>query len=678
MPTLTTRQSLVKDFARSRNWIESRTGLDPQRVVIFSPGPPGVGKSYAATQSILAYGGRVVEPSHDQASERHAEARHMIKTNPNLADRTTRHIEGMGRRCLWHAEDEWSTCGWAFGDVACQGCPKKQECPSMRQFWQIPDASFGVHTMVDWDRGNVLVVDEMPSPVPATTWDLDEVYRLCAPVWPSEVEVWRRPIEAELRRVLDALTDEAFALPDIEPHGTRVFFSGLARNRAFSKSLDAVVEYFDNFKIPTPDPDSVRKGLIRPHQWPHGNLAEFFRALWYEVHGVAIPDRGRPETAAVWVFGSKGKVREIKVQRYLRWSPPKADMIINDSLAEANMFIYEKMLPGCDIKKLIRHVPVTPEGVELVQYDTHAFTRSRSLFPSGKLKKPGIHARIRGIRALLYKALREHPRNAAKQKPVIGIIDHKAALEDCGFDFDEKAVLSIGDHDKRMMKATSSEMEALWQEVERRCLVVVGYHGGVVGTNKFNGCRVTAIFGDPYGHIGMLAEEARCLGVAPQRYIDNRTFNAAYQEIFRARLLDTDKDNPKTVLYFGKKAPPIPGLGWKKLLWAEGGRIPSKLAHRVTAGLWRMVGAARPFFGGISDAIAGLHATLIGYPLLELRETGVNAGEMSHSEQECYRRTAKTVALEAGYSHFFSGGYIQDTGPKNDADFLYLMTKTSF
>jgi hypothetical protein len=38
----------------------------------------------------------------------------------------------------------------------------------------------------------------------------------------------------------------------------------------------------------------------------------------------------------------------------------------------------------------------------------------------------------------------------------------------------------------------------------------------------------------------------------------------------------------------------------------------------------------------------------------------------------------KNVALEAGYSHFFTGSYIQDTGPKNDADFLYLTTKTSF
>jgi hypothetical protein len=35
------------------------------------------------------------------------------------------------------------------------------------------------------------------------------------------------------------------------------------------------------------------------------------------------------------------------------------------------------------------------------------------------------------------------------------------------------------------------------------------------------------------------------------------------------------------------------------------------------------------------------------------------------------------VALEAGYSHFFTGQYVRDTGPSNDADFFYLQAKIS-
>lgn len=38
----------------------------------------------------------------------------------------------------------------------------------------------------------------------------------------------------------------------------------------------------------------------------------------------------------------------------------------------------------------------------------------------------------------------------------------------------------------------------------------------------------------------------------------------------------------------------------------------------------------------------------------------------------------KNVKVQAGYSHFFAGGYLADTGPSDDADFGYLMTTISF
>ena len=650
MAKLTARQQVVKDFARSRNWVETRDPLDPPRVAYVSPGPPGIGKSRAATRSILAYGGRVVEPSHDQARERHAEARHLIKTDGNLADKSTRHIQGMGRRCLYLADDEWSSSGWEYGRVACDGCPKKQECPSMRQFWEIPDASFGVHQMADWNRGVTLVIDEMPEPVQTTVWDLDEMYRLCHPGWPTEIEQWRGPIERDLHFVLEAISDEAYSTPDPKPWGTVVPTTGMCHNNAFKAALDRLVGYFDTHPMPGPDPDSVRKGSIRPQHWPNGNLESFFRAFWYEAHGHAIPTRGRPETACARVYGDeKGRVVEIKCEHRLRWSPPTEDHVVLDSLYADNKFVYNALYTNWDEKAIVRDVKPTPDGVELVQFDTHAFTRSRSLFPSGRLTKPGINARVRALRAVLYKVLREHPAQSNRAKPTIGLIDHKAALEDAGFDFTDRSVLSLGDHDKRIFTCSDPLLEDLWQELERRCNVVVGYHGGVTGSNKFIGCRVLAILGDPYGHIGMLAEEARTLGVSAQAYVDWRTHCAAVQEIYRARLLDTDKDNPKTVLYFGRKAPAIDGLTWVRKKWAEGGRLPSKTAHYVTTGLWRMVGAAKPVFAGISDAVVRLHATLIGHPLLELREAGVITQEMSHSEHETYRRAAKTVALDAGW-----------------------------
>ncbi len=39
---------------------------------------------------------------------------------------------------------------------------------------------------------------------------------------------------------------------------------------------------------------------------------------------------------------------------------------------------------------------------------------------------------------------------------------------------------------------------------------------------------------------------------------------------------------------------------------------------------------------------------------------------------------SKNVNVEAGYSHFFAGDYLADTGPSDDADFIYLQTGITF
>ena len=38
----------------------------------------------------------------------------------------------------------------------------------------------------------------------------------------------------------------------------------------------------------------------------------------------------------------------------------------------------------------------------------------------------------------------------------------------------------------------------------------------------------------------------------------------------------------------------------------------------------------------------------------------------------------KNVVLEAGYSHFFAGNYLADTGPSDDADFGYVQATFNF
>lgn len=66
-------------------------------------------------------------------------------------------------------------------------------------------------------------------------------------------------------------------------------------------------------------------------------------------------------------------------------------------------------------------------------------------------------------------------------------------------------------------------------------------------------------------------------------------------------------------------------------------------------------GVKRPAAGGGADSYVGSEIDLtLKYPLLE------------------------RIALEFGYSHFFTGDYVEDTGPSSDADFAYLQTMISF
>ena len=38
----------------------------------------------------------------------------------------------------------------------------------------------------------------------------------------------------------------------------------------------------------------------------------------------------------------------------------------------------------------------------------------------------------------------------------------------------------------------------------------------------------------------------------------------------------------------------------------------------------------------------------------------------------------KQLALQAGYSHFFAGSYLKDTGANDDADFGYVQATIEF
>ena len=41
-------------------------------------------------------------------------------------------------------------------------------------------------------------------------------------------------------------------------------------------------------------------------------------------------------------------------------------------------------------------------------------------------------------------------------------------------------------------------------------------------------------------------------------------------------------------------------------------------------------------------------------------------------------KASKNLALQAGYSHFFAGNYLDDTGAGDDADFFYTQAQIDF
>jgi DNA-directed RNA polymerase subunit L len=119
------------------------------------------------------------------------------------------------------------------------------------------------------------------------------------------------------------------------------------------------------------------------------------------------------------------------------------------------------------------------------------------------------------------------------------------------------------------------------------------------------------------------------------------------QEIFRGRLLDADKANAKTVLYFGRNAPDLVSMGrtWETRVWPEGGRVPTRAAHAFESAVWEQIGGGpNIIIGSLLPEFAGMHATLIGDALLALRVSDESWDATSPKTRELYRRVARSVA----------------------------------
>jgi hypothetical protein len=362
-------------------------------------------------------------------------------------------------------------------------------------------------------------------------------------------------------------------------------------------------------------------------------------------------DLGMPYTACIRAYGDKnGDTVRFDIEMRKMWSPPSKNHMILDSSSYFSHPVYSALYSrfGYDFQIYENKVALDQPSIDLIHYPTYGFSRSRSII-GNNIKKEGTQARIRAIQEILNKISQlRRPGNIIN----VGIIDHKSVLEACGWDFSNHNVLS-GVMAERVSSATDDDLEYYLSELEKCCHITVGYHGGTIGSNEFTDCRILSVIGDPIGHIGMQAEEARTLGLDPDWYIQWKLQTAAYQEVYRARLLDASPTNKKTVMYFGSKAPLIEGAHWRTLPWAEGGRIPSRANSLMQRMIWSHVGEKNnAFFGALMPEFKGLHATLTDGPLLALRVLGETPEYSSPKNRESYRRAAAYVGEEMGYTAY--------------------------
>jgi len=645
----------IRTFAQK---ISTRPVTDVPLAAIIAPGPPGIGKTTASLELLADNGmGRLVSPSHEQAKERRAETRKLL-VSTNRAHITPRHIVGLGRKCLYLPEDKWAAFGWGFGTVACDQCPSKQQCPGIRQHWQSTDIYLGVHSMANWSKPGVLIIDEMPSPVDTRLFTSTELARIGANIWHPTLEGWRRGFEQQWNRVLNCIEDFVTQCVSPKVWGTTVQLRGLFPVGSPQRDdLDFLCDYFETNPVPAPPASSVRSGSITPEKWIAGDIDRLVRVLRWESDGVEVPvrvDLGLALSACARVYGdNKGRFVDYRLEFRERWTPPTTSHMILDSTAPLSQEIYARLYPNHTIEKSFNCVPLPTAHLELEHYDSYGFARSRTLTCAKTLLKPGVNARVRAVRKLIYKA--RQLRQNRYQKVKIGIIDHKAFLEAIGYDFHNEAVLTSS-NSQRLRPAPEPLLQTAWNELESIAELVIGYHGGVTGSNLFNNVRVLAVMGDPTGHIGMLAEEARTLDMDAVTYFRWAVCVNATQEIFRARLLDASPTNLKTVMYFGHHAPDLTNMGatWTSAPWAEGGRIQSAAAHAFEAAVWEQTSTTKnPILGVLMPEFAGMHTTLIGSALYALRATGEDWDATSPKTRECYRRAASTVARTLGFHTYY-------------------------
>ncbi len=675
------RRQAAIDHARARTWLDNRKPDEPARVVVLCSGAPGVGKTHQALEAQARYGGTILEPTHTQARERMAEAliiRRRLQFHAHAAPQTTplqkvkvagnwtavpttqqiletKQYKGLAKECSYfRGEDPWTPFGWHFHDVACNGCPQKKLCPSIRQFWNTSPANIGVHSMKDWALDGTLILDELPAPVECKVYQHYDLTRHFDPIQHRDIAAWCGLVRQLLNNVLNSVIQIA-SLGKCPPFGEVLNVqAAYPTGSSQREELLALREMIELNPPPSPNPQAVRIGGIKPENWAHGELESLISGLVLSLSGTPSEAPTHPRVDVIVYGDGKGNFSHIEYQARKKWTPPARSHVVLDSSYHPAIYGAIYNTQHHEIKAFNRKTPLDDRFVESVQYQTLGFSRKRMLrLPDGGLRADGVTHLVR-----FFYELRKHINHVkgahgSSYRPKVGIVTHKGVLDALNFRLDSDHSTFDSRRHTRSGPSVYDEVEEVYSRVLLDADVVFGYYGGVLGSNVFNACDIMVALGDCNPNITAAKLDAQVLRLdAENLYIPWVRQKNAIQTLYRCRPLDADDSNRRLLLYFGRHDLTIPGLDISKLEFATG-RMPSVFAREVLLALHEEV--IRPdvvLFGTVTHELVGLHETSIGSALQAFRAAQVNPEDLTRAQVEAYRRAVEVVSHEYGLTRY--------------------------
>jgi len=469
-------------------------------------------------------------------------------------------LEGIASACEWREDFLALGSPWEWWKKArCQTCELRGKCKAMEKAKARVPVLVTTHERLLASTGDALrelvgerrvLVDERPEPLGLETISGEQLER-------SGVRYMRPDFQAVLGPVVEALEKlhanarAAFLAQggELGEHGARVTSDALRaafleilgpEDAQLRAAFAAVANYraeevfeFDAARA------AVNAPKIAPSFAQHLATPRTVARLWAWLHGSA----GAPSTAELFLApDGEAWALELRTRRTL----PSSSLVL-DATAHLTRHELAPLFGNAKPKLFALDAERAPEHLR-AWFQTGEAKRS-NLGAGGSLSLGG-RARLRDAfeRTLDRKEVAETLSKISGRKVRVGLLTFKTAADTI------RAEL-VADQDKTL-RALSLDPDRFDLTPE-----TVGHYGrDESGTNRFNGCDLFVLFGDPVPNVGAMEADARALGLDARELLAGRRDASVAQGIARARDLRSRKDGLGLVVAAFTAEPPP---GWR-------------------------------------------------------------------------------------------------------------------